>query len=253
MKFATLLFVLFLHVAFGQNYNVQWGSMEKGMGRMMSLLPKSGKDFYTLRWTGGVLLGSYKVTKHEDFKITATGRIEMKANEGMANFEGARVIGEKLIVFLSDRLDGKNHFYMQEYGQDILPKGPAIELANYELEKGKAKGFFNVINSRDNQFFGVIWEIPGKKEEKDRYGFKIYDKEMTEISEGDYKLPFEGQLSKIDQHYLSNTGDYFISVIEFKPAEEKKMFRSYLNYKAMHILHVTNEGIDDFEINLSGK
>jgi hypothetical protein len=142
---------------------------------------------------------------------------------------------------------------MQEYGQDILPKGPAIELANYELEKGKAKGFFNVINSRDNNFFGVIWEIPGKKEEKDRYGFKIYDKEMTEISEGDYKLPYEGQLSKIDQHYLSNTGDYFISVIEFKPAEEKKMFRSYLNYKAMHILHVTNEGIDDFEINLSGK
>lgn len=253
MKFVILFFILFSQLAFGQLYDVQWGNLEKGMGRLLSLMPKSGKEFYTLRWTGGVLLGSYKVSKHENFKITATGRIEMKANEGMANFEGARVIGERLFVFLSDRLEGKNHFYMQEYGKDILPKGPAIELASYELEKGKAKGFFNVISSRDNQFFGVIWEIPGKKEEKDRYGFKIYDTEMTEISEGDYKLPYEGQLSKIDQHYLSNTGDYFISVVEFTPAAEKKMFRSYLNYKAMHILHITNEGIDDFEINLSGK
>ena len=254
MKISSFFLVLFsTFLVSSQNYNIQWSGLEKGMGRMISILPNSGKDFYALRWSGGALLGSYKVTRHENFKITATGRLQIIANDGMANFEGARVVGEKLMVFLSDRLAGKNHFYVQEYDSDIQPVGPSKELASYDLEKGKAKGFFTVIGSRDNNCLGVIWEIPGKREEKDRYGFKVYDREMVELTEGDYKLPFEGRLSRIDQHYLSNTGDYFISVTEFRASDEKRMFKTFLDYKAMHILHVTNEGIDDFEINLAGK
>lgn len=256
MKITTLLLVLTISLTqtiFSQDYNVQWGTMEKRTGRMISILPKSGKDFYALRWSGGAILGSYKVSKHDNLMMTATGKLEMQADGGMANFEGATVVGERLVVFLSDRKDGKNHMFMQEYGDDMLPKGTSKELASYELEKGRSKGFFEVITSRDKGFFGVIWEIPGKKEEKDRYGFKIFDSENNEVSDGDYKLPYEGKLSTINQHYLSNTGDYFISVTEFTPSEEKKIFRSYMNYKAMHILHVTPEGIDDFAINLDGK
>lgn len=251
--YIAFLFFALISYVFGQSYNVEWGEMEKSTGRMVSILPKSGKDFYALRWSGGFLLGSYKFSSHENFKMTATGKLEMKAEGGMANFEGAQVVGKKLIVFLSDKKEGKNHFYLQEYGPDMLPKGPSSELANYELEKGKSKGFFNVISSRDHEFFGVVWEIPGKKDESDKYGFKIFDSEMNEVSDGDYKLPYDGKLSLINQHYLSNTGDYFISVTEFSPSEDKRIFRNYLNYKAMHIMQVTPEGIEDFTIDLEGK
>jgi hypothetical protein len=140
------------------------------------------------------------------------------------------VIGEKLMIFLSDKKEGQNHFFMQEYSADMLPKGEAVELANYDLEKGKSKGAFDIIVSRDKTFFGVVWAIPGKKDEKDRYGFKIFDNDMNEVSDGDYKLPFEGKLSMINQHYLSNTGDYFINVIEYSEPAEKKLFKSYLTH-----------------------
>ncbi len=254
MKLTTLVIALFSSLLVGaQSYDIQWGEMEKGTGRMISVLPQSGKDFYALRWSGGALLGSYRLSKHENFKITASGKMEMKADGGMANFEGAQVIGEKLMVFLSDRKEGQNHFFMQEYGADMLPKGAAIELANYDLEKGKSKGAFDIITSRDKTFFGVVWVIPGKKEEKDRYGFKIFDNDMNEVSDGDYKLPFEGKLSMINQHYLSNTGDYFINVIEYSEPAEKKIFKSYLNYKAMHIFHITPDDLVDFTIDLDGK
>ena len=254
MKLTTIVIALFSFLFAGaQSYNIQWGEMAKGTGRMISVLPKSGKDFYALRWSGGALLGSYRLSNHENFKITASGKMEMNADGGMANFEGAQVIGEKLVVFLSDKKEGKNHFFMQEYGADMLPKGAAIELANYDLEKGKSKGAFDIIISRDKTFFGVVWVIPGKKEEKDRYGFKIFDNDMNEVSDGDYKLPFEGNLSMINQHYLSNTGDYFINVIEYNEPAEKKLFKSYMNYKAMHIFHITPDDLVDFTINLEGK
>lgn len=249
----SIAFLLIVSLSNAQGDKVQWGELEKGSGRMVSILPKTGKDFFALRYSGGALMGSYRVSHHQSFKISATGKLIMTAENGMANFEGAEVIGGKMIVFLSDKNEGVNHFYMQEYSEDCQPKGPAKEIAKYDLEKGRSRGFFNVISSRDKEFFGVVWEIPGKKEEKDRYGFQILDSELNEVSDGDYKLPYEGKLSTINQHYLSNTGDYFISVIEYTQPEEKKLFRNYLNYKAMHILHVTPEGIDDFTLNMEGK
>lgn len=252
-NFALIVFLVFSTMSMGQNNSIEWSEIENGNGRMLSILPKSGKDFFALRWSGGSLIGSYKLTNHSNFKITATGKIEIKADGTLANFEDAEVVNGQLLVFLSDKKEGKNHFYMQKYGEDMLPSGQAIELANYEMEKGRSKGFFNIISSRDKNFFGVVWEIPGKKDEKDRYGFKIYDKNLVEIADGDYKLPYLGKLSVINQHYLSNTGDYFINVTEFSEPTEKKLFKSYLNYKAMHILHITSDDLVDFEIDLEGK
>ena len=253
MKTFSLLFSTVLLFSVHAQQAIEWGKMERSTGRMLSILPKDETDFYALRWSGGAVMGSYRLSKHSNLSTVASGKLLLKADNGMANFEDSRVINGKLLVFLSDRYEGENHFYMQEYGDDMKPIGESKELAKYELEKGKSRGFFNVIVSQDNNFFGVVWEIPGKREEKDRYGFKIYNQKMEVINEGDYKLPYEGRLSKIDQHYLTNTGDYFISVIEYQDPEQKRVFRNYLNYKAMHILHVTDEGLEDFEVNLSGK
>ncbi len=250
LSFFTLAAVS-LQMVMAQSYSIKWGDLEKRSARMVSILPKSGADFYALRYSGG-MFGSYKFSMHDNFKITATGKIEMMADGSMANFETARVIGGRLYVFLTDKKEGKNSIFMQEYANDMTPKGTAKKLASFDLEKNRSRGFFDVINSRSKDFFGVIWEIPGKKEEKDLYGFKIFDDEMNEVSDGEYKLPFEGKLSTIHQHYLSNTGDYFISVMEYEEGD-KKLFKSYVNYKATHILQITPEGIEEFAINLEGK
>ena len=236
-----------------QQQEIVWGSMERSSGKVLAILPKSDHEYFSLRWAGGAVMGSYRLSRHEELSTIASGKLLQKAANGMANFEDAKVIGDKLIVFLSDRFEGENYFYMQEYGEDMKPLGESRELAKYQLEKGKSKGFFNVIVSEDNSHFAVVWEIPGRREEKDRYGFKIYDQQLNVITDGDYKLPFEGRLSTIDQHYLSNTGDYFLSVIEYADPQEKRLFKNYLNYKAMHIFHITDEGLEDFEVNLEGK
>jgi hypothetical protein len=246
-------FVGFSSLLFGQKYAIQWGEMQKSSGKVISILSRSGSDFSTLRWSGGALLGSYRLINHDNFIAVANEKLKLLAEGSMANLEDVKMIGEKLVVFMSDRKDGENHFFMQEFGMDMLPKGPAVELAKYTLEKGRSRGAFNIITSRDNNFFGVIWEVPGKKEISDRYGFKIFDSELLEVSEGDYKLPYEGQNSSIIQHYLSNTGDYFISLIEYTDSKDKKVYRSYLNYKALHILHITPDDLEDFTVDLKGK
>ncbi len=236
-----------------QQLPIEWGDLEPSSGRLMSLIPKNSHDFYTMRWSGGAMVGSYRLTHHENFKKSASGKVQIYAANGMANYEDIRLLGNRLIVFLTDKFSGEYQIYGQEYGDDMKPKGESRLLAAFPLEGAGSKGFFNVLTSRNNEFMAVVWEKPSKREDKDGYAFKVFDKEFNIVHSGDFKLPFEGRYSTINEHHLANNGDYFISVSEFTDAENKGVFRNNLQYKSMHLYQITDEGLEDFEINLEGK
>jgi hypothetical protein len=253
MKNAILVFSLLIHVLVSaQTNDVRWGELKGKSGSLINILPISGDDFFTLSYSGGKSVGSYRLTHHVDFETYASGKIVKKAANGIANFEDVKVLNNKIYVFLSDKFNGESQFYIQEYDSEAEPIGEAKEIANFSLGKTVNKGFFNVITSRDNKYLGIFWEIPSKKERSDRYGYKIFDHDLNEINTGEYELPFEGRFSEISEHYLSNTGDYFICVKEFKKSERISL-TNHMDYKAMHILHATEDGIEDFELNLEGK
>jgi hypothetical protein len=255
IKYSALLVVIVLTTGstLAQEMPIQWGDLEPSSGRLVSLLPKNSHDFYTLRWSGGMNVGSYRLSHHQDFTKTATGKVQVYAANGMANYEDVRLLGNRLIVFLTDKFSGEYQMYGQEYTDDLKPSGDSKLLASFPLEGAGNKSFFQVISSRDNQFMAVVWEKPSKREEKDGYAYKVFDKELNVLHSGDFKLPFEGRYSTINEHHLANNGDYFISVSEFTDAENKGLFRNNMQYKSMHLYQITGEGLEDFEINLEGK
>ncbi len=249
-----LLFTLISSFSFSQKYEVKWGEMGKSKGTAYDVLPLGGSDFYTLRVAGSAMFPQYKVTAHKNFEMTSTGRLVLKANGRSAILEGAKMIGGKFIVFLSDKDGDENNFYMQEYNDDLEPKGRAILLAKYNIEKRKPRGSFDIITSRDKGFFAVEWTLPGKREDADRYGYKVYDADLNEISTGEYELPFDGNLTSINMNYLSNTGDYFLAVSEYeRSTDRKKLIGTYVDYKAMHLFHITPDGAEQYTLETDGK
>lgn len=255
MKFTIVLFYIFcLHfIVDAQSYTIDWSEMEPSRGRLVYLLPKKSNEFYALRWTGGEVFGSYQVSRHKDLKMVGTERIKLIAENSIANFEGARVIGNKFVVFLSDRKAGQNHFFMQEYSDELKPVGDVIRLASFDLDRKREKGWFDIKLSENRKYFGVVWEVPGKKEERDLYGFRVYDTTLTLINEGEYPLPFDPDLSMIHSHHISNTGDYFLALTEYQEGEKKVFLRNRLNYKALHIYHIAEDGLQDYTLDLDGK
>ncbi|XOV69042.1 MAG: hypothetical protein ACFHU9_07605 [Fluviicola sp.] len=233
-----------------QQYDVDWGEMQRSNGRMVQILPDSLGNFYALRWVGGNLMGRYKVSRHENLEQVARGTISLQVPGGIGTFEGIRLIGDKLIVFLSDKRGDTRLLFMQEYTKDIEKEGEPIQLASYDVDKLIDRGWFDVIQSNNKKYFSVIWEIPGKKDERDRYGFRIYDKNMYEINEGDYRLPFTSELSTIHGHYLSNSGDYFLSISEYKEGERNLVFRDSREFIALHIYHIAQDGLQDFTLDV---
>lgn len=237
-----------------QAYSVKWGELERKRGSLIYLLPNSTDDFYALRWSGGRTLGSYQLSHHENLKLKETVRIKPIADRSISTFEGARIIGELPVVFLSDKKAEKNHYYMQRYTANLEKDGEAIHLAEFDLERKRGKGSFDVKISKNGKFFGVVWSVPGKKDKKHLYGFRIYDNALNLIQEGEYLLPFEPNLSTIHEHYISDQGDYFLCVTEFSNPEKGGLFKKPSDYKSLHIFHITeDEGLQDFELELNGK
>lgn len=253
-KTALLLLAVLSTAGLNAQKSVKWGEKVKSEGRLNYIIPVKGSEFYTRRTTGGMMgiSGGPKLSYHKNFEVSATGKIELKVEGGKGGIEAVHYIGGKLLVFVSDIKEGGNNIFMQEYSSSIETKGSAKKIASYTFEKGKTKGSFDVISSRNKEFFAVLWSIPGKKDAQDSYGYKVFDGELNEVSTGDYELPFDAQLSTINQYHLSNTGDFFISVDEYEKGE-KKLFKSFTNYKATHIYQITPDGIEEFEVGLGNK
>jgi len=255
MKLTLSLFFMIALVqsSYSQAYDIKWGDITSRQGKLIYLLPNKKNDFFALRWVGGRVIGNYQVSRHQDLTITQKGRIKLVAEKSMANFEGAKVIGNKFVVFLSDRQVGFNHFYMQEYDEELKPIGEAVKIASYSVDRTRKKGWFNIKQSSNQKFFGVVWEVPGRKGERDLYGFKVYNEQLEIINEGEYPLPFDPKLSTIHSHHISNKGDYFMAVTEYEEGNNARLFKNHLTYKSLHIFHINDDGLDDYQLDLGGK
>lgn len=252
--FTILSFLLIMtSPGFAQDYDIKWGEKVASRGRAYDLLPLGKDGFYSFRQTGSMRLPSYRISKHENFVVTESERIVTKANGSSAVIEGQEVINGELYIFLSDRSGGQMMFFMQEYGKDLKPRDRAIKIAEYSIEKGKSKGYFDVIYSKNKDFFAVIWTLNGKKSNSNSYGYKVFDNDIIEVSKGTYTMPFDGDLSGFTYKYLSNTGDLFLAVSEYEEGEKRGLFQNHVNYKAMHLYHVTPDGVDEYTADLKGR
>jgi hypothetical protein len=241
-------------VGISQDYEVSWGELQRKQGSMIYLLPNEADEFYALRWSGKRVLGSYRISHHKDLVMDETIRLKLQVEQSIANFEGARVFNDELVVFLSDKKEGLDIFYMQRYSEGLEKTGEEVRLASYKLDRKKGKGLFDIRISSNGEFLGVVWEIIGRKNGKHTYGFAIYDKKFNVVNEGEYMLPFEAKYSKIHEHHISNKGDYFLCVTEYAKPAEKLRLNKDLDYKSLHIYHISDaDGWQDLEVDLDGK
>ena len=247
------LFLLTNSLIISQEFPISWGNLERSNGSLIEILPRTNTDFYTLRWSGGRTFGSYRIANHENLSFIQTQRIKQVAENGIANFENAYYFGGKLYVFLSDKKSGEMALYYQIYDSELKPSGDSELMATYNNNKLNAKPNFKILQSWNREFIGVVWEIPGKRTTSDIYGYKVFDNTMNPIQSGEYVIPFDGNLTTINENHISNQGDYYLSLTEHLRPNDRFMGRAYDNFKAIHVYKIKNNELKEFQVNLDGK
>lgn len=232
-------------------YNIRWSELMSSKGRVMEVFPLSYSDFYTTRVQGSALMSSLYLSNHSNFVITSKGKLKPKLEQGYGMIEEVKLVNGSPYVFISDKKEGQNTLYYQKYDNTCLPVGKAVKISSYQMPKGwKRKGSFFVHQSENKEFVCVDYEIPGSKEERDRFGYKVYTNSFELVSEGEYELPYASDLVQIASNYLSNTGDYFLVAKIFRKDESRKMFRSVVDLDKMVLMQVTPSGVEEFELEL---
>lgn len=261
MKKKVILTLFLLGIGcsgFAQGYSVKWSELEKSSGRLLDIKPINANDFYALRTSGrGGLLSRLEVSSHKNLEFMGEGKLELRAPNGSpASYEGSRIVKDQFVVFLSDKQEGENKFFFQKYDSDLEPAADAVEIASYTMaeKRSRYQGSFDIIQSQNLDYITVVWTIPGRKEEQTTYGFKTFNSSMEEVRAGEYEVPFQSKFSSINTFYLSDSGDLFVSVTEYQENNEKKaLLRSYKDYKAVHIFHISEDEVEQMTIDMEGK
>jgi hypothetical protein len=255
MKMIKISFVaclLFLTAFVNAQYNIKWSELAKCKGTTSQIIPISGANFFTLRWQGG-MLGSMYLANHSQFIANSSGKVQYVVGKSLATYEGVSAINGKVVVFLSDKFEGKDILYMQKYGTDCKQEGSAIELTSFELPNNwNKRGYFNVINSQNKEFLCVEYDIPGSKSAKQKIGYKVLTDSLEVVAEGEYESPYNPEISEISNRYLSNTGDYFFACKIYNTNERGRVKDRSTLEKAI-LIQVTPDGLDEFELDLDSK
>lgn len=255
MKLTIFIFVVLSLFSFGQAFSqIEWGPLEKMKGYTSKLLPTSNENFYTLIHQGGSF-GSFYLSRYDGFQLIATKRIKPVVNQSAAVIQEVFIIGNQPYVFLSDRIKDKEVLYAQAFDEKCEIKGEPIKLSEfvYTTNGLTSKGQFQVLFSKNSSFFCVEYTIPASKKENEKIGYKIFSSDFELVKQGEYQLPYFKDEAQISERFLSDKGDYFISVKLFDQDVKKSFFRDNSKLKEIIIKHIGSEENSSYTLNFDGK
>ncbi|MFM7662343.1 MAG: hypothetical protein ACKO6A_06740, partial [Bacteroidota bacterium] len=172
--------------------NIKWGPLEGSSGSLLSIIPKNDGNFYSLRWLGGRVFGSYYIVEHENLSKLESAKIKQSIENSMATLEYGATVRNQPVIFLSDK-KGKNLcLFFQRLGSNLKNMGPAEQILCYENERLSAQPEFQITQSENKQYLAITYEIAGNRQNQDSYGYTILDTNLTIINKGKYTLPFDG-------------------------------------------------------------
>jgi hypothetical protein len=247
---ALSLSLFTLNSFLGQAPNVNWGPLEPTQGSLLEIVPIKSTDFYTLRYSGGIL-GSYRLTLHNQLSYVSHQKIKPITESGIGTIESATFFAKKFQVLISDRSNSEMNLFSQAFDQDS--RGESILRCGYTDQRLGAKPNFNFMVSQNRNFFLVYYEIPGKRENRDVYGYTLFDSTFNEIKRGEYLLPFDGNLSTINEHHVTNQGEYLLVVTEHKDKNDRFFGRDWENFKALHVFKINKDTLKEFYVNINDK
>lgn len=234
-----------------QNLNWQWGEFQRGKGQLIAIMPGQQKTFSTIHATNQLGGGNNVLSQYELLQPVSSTRIKPVSPEGYGYYVQTLRQAQKHLVFIADR-NGKE---MKLFVKILDAENNEIEvreILNYTDPRPNALPDFNIIEAPNKQFFAIYYQIPGKRNGTDTYGYQLFNLQLDKLNGGEYSLPYDANLSSIEDVFLSNSGEFFMGVIELE-AIENQGIRVRKSFKNLHVYQFNTEGFKDYTFELEGK
>lgn len=251
---ARLLISLFCAFSFmldAQNLNWQWGALQRSKGALVSILPADNQQFSTIHANNQFGSSSYTLTQYEQLNGAESTKIKPVSSEGFGYYQQTFRLKNGHAVFIADR-DGKEMKLFVKVLDAEFNVLEESEILTYIDSRPNAQPAFKLIEAPNQAYFVTYYQIPGKRNGVDTYGYQIFDKNLKAMHGGEYNLPFDANLSSIEDYLLTDNGDFFLGVLEMSAVEIQGV-RVRKAFKNLHVYQLNTDGIKDYTFELEGK
>lgn len=249
-----LLIAIFCAFSFtlkAQNLNWQWGALQRSKGNLISVLPDQNQEFSTIHSNNQLGGSSFILTQYEQLDGQASTKIKPVSPEGFGYYQQTLRHKNGHAVFIADRNGKEMKLFIKILDEEfnVLEEN---EILTYTDNRPNAQPEFNLIQAPNRSYTLAYYQIPGKRNGVDTYGYQLFNEDLKVITQGEYNLPFDANLSSIEDYTITDNGDFFIGVIEMS-AIENQGIRVRKTFKNLHVYQIDSTGIKDYTFELQGK
>jgi len=134
----------------------------------------------------------------------------------------------KIWLLTSDKVQGKGNFLvkLREVNKNSLGlDGNVKEVVNLNYDWRLSTPIFDYEISRDSSKLMIIYSLPSKRNEADRFGFTIIDEDLEILFRKEIVLPVKDRLFDLSSYEVSNNGDVLLNGVQFETEiKEPKRF-----------------------------
>ena len=228
----SVILLFFCNILLGQDYNITWSELEKSNIEADKLLTLNQNEFIVVKDKGSINI-------YKKQQLLKSEKIPTSLEKNKLTFRKAVVLKDEIYLFYTSNKKKIKKVYLQKFDNSLNPIGKLNKLVEFEVNKDLTD-FVEIIQSKNNKYFGLIYKTMNASLNKTSYNFKIFNDELSEVVQNNYTLPSEDKSSRRENDYLSDNGDYYISFFE----KTKKHGEN----NAYHVALVTSTGLKDVTI-----
>jgi hypothetical protein len=255
----TLAFTLaVIAFSFAQNGKPQYlkvkASEEIKTGKKEHVSEIIGKDengMYVMATYGNQITMFYYLN---DLTLKKKTTVELELNKKALVYRGVLQMGDEITLFSSFRDKKKKMTYLYSHilNKSTLLYGNPKKIAeeSYEGYKKRESAEFSFTTSADSNYLMFVTDLPSGKEDVDRFGLIVYDKNMEEVwshkkiemDETDIEFErYSAQVGVDGKVYL--LAKIYDTSIKYKRGEVNYTFQ-------MHVFDEESEGEEPFNVGL---
>jgi hypothetical protein len=171
------------------------------------------------------------------------------------DFEEILKLKTKMYIVVSkyDKKSKLNSLYMQEINLAGELTGSLKKVSDVSAESRSNRGDFDVYASSDSNTFLLVNYPPYEKYSGEKFGFKILDEDLDQLSNSQVELPYKDKYFSVEDFILSNDGNiYMMAKIDLEKKDKQKgEAKSY--YEVVQVNPQGTGQVTEYEIKLPEK
>ena len=261
MRKLFLLFFLITPLLSQAQYDPQ--DIELGFGPLFSVSKRSvptqfvGTDntgFYVVYSRGKLGLGQKKLHKFGfDLKPQLDNELSRPIGGVRTQTEVVLLLKNKLYQISHGTSNVRRTFYVQSIDKETLKVGPEQQVGSFTTEgKSASKSQTFITTTSDSSYVGLIYTIPNRRKENERFAVHIFDAEMQEVWSQEYDFPYENRLFDLQEFQIDRRGDLYMLAKRFFNVKREQV-EGAANYDYLLFNLKQQGGIDSLRIQSQGK